>query len=77
MSKWTIKNHGKVVNLYQIMKMLDGETIEATERMMKESYIVDVQADYPIRSYKGMTFDEYVNAKRHFIATILDKVEFA
>lgn len=80
MQNWTIKNHGLVVNLYQIKKMLNGETIEATKEMLEESYVTDLKY---IPSYnkdrfnKNMTFAEYVNAKRHWLASILGKIEYA
>ena len=82
MTDWTIKNHGLVVNLYQIKKMLgdESDTIDTIEFMMVESYNKDMEyiPQYNRHMFnKNMTFDEYVNAKRHWLASILGLVQYA
>lgn len=80
MTDWTKKDHGLMVNLYQIKQMLGGETIKATKEMLEESYVTDLEyiPSYDRDSFnKNMTFDEYVNEKRHWLASTLGLVQYA
>lgn len=61
-------NHGMTVNLYQVAKMFEDDSIQNIREMLEESFEIDKRY---YRNYKHMTFEEYVNAKRHFIASVL------
>ena len=75
MKEWTKKNHGLMVNLYQIKKMLgDDSEIGTIEYMMIESYTGE---EPYISNREKMSFAEYVNEKRHRLACILGNVEYA
>lgn len=64
---------GKIVNLYQVKKMLDINSIKETEEMLKEDYN---NIDKDTRKYKGLTFEEYLSYKRNHIANIMGMEEF-
>lgn len=72
---WEIRNHGKAVNLYQIKQMLGYESIQQVEENLKEEYPKDIQ-NFRDRYNKDMTFAEYVNAKRHWLACIMGMQEY-
>lgn len=66
--------HGMMVNLYQVREMFKDSDpglkgINNVYAMLKESFISD--KEYNSRKYGKMTFAEYVDAKRHFIAGVL------
>ena len=62
-------NHGTAVNLYQISKMLGGrDDIMNIKMMLSQSFVTDRRY---YREYRYMTFDEYINAKRNFIANVM------
>ena len=61
-------NRGMAINLYQIVKMFGGrDGICDIREMLEESYQTDKQTE----EYKNMTFEEYVNKKRSFTASIM------
>jgi len=61
-------NRGMAINLYQIVKMFGGrDGVCDIKEMLSESFEKDKQT----REYRNMTFAEYVNEKRNFLASIL------
>lgn len=67
-------NHGTAVNLYQISKMLGGRDDVMNIKMMLYNSFPQDKRYY--REYRHMTFDEYINAKRNFIANVMGYHEY-
>ena len=63
---------GLAVNLYLIGKMLEIFTVQDVRNMMEATWDIDRET----REYRGLTFAEYVDAKRSFLASILGKLEY-
>ena len=64
---------GRVVNVYLIGKMLDDKNTNNVLEAMKEKYKVDIKYE---RKYRNLTFDEYLNEQRSFLASVLGLYEF-
>lgn len=74
-------NHGIIVNLYQMAKMLDEE-YEAYQIPIKDA-IYDVRIamldSYNMvgELFSSLTFEEYVNRQRQLMAGMLGRYEYA
>lgn len=64
---------GMVVNLYLVKKMLGAESVMHVKAMLDESYRSDRRY---YRECRNMTFEEYVNYKRSFVADIMGCREY-
>ena len=63
-----------LVNCYLLKKMgvFKNDDIENIKQCLKESYDEDVQT----KEFRNLTFAEYVNWKRSYIAELIGKREF-
>lgn len=66
-------NRGTIVNLYQISKMIDEPDLMKVKMMLRESYKSD---QHWYREYRNLSFIEYINAKRNFVASIMGYREY-
>ena len=64
-------DRGFTINLCQVKKMLGYASIDEAKSKLMDSYETD-----KTYKYRGLSFTEYVNEKRKFIASILGLREY-
>lgn len=72
-------NHGTIVNLYQMAKMLDEEYASIAIKDAVEDVRVAILDSYNrnVDRKKNETFYEYLNRKRQWMAGMLGRYEYA